>query len=203
MPTASTPKQATEQRQASLVAAALALAAQRSPADVTTADLAQAVGITQGAVFRHFESKAAIWLAVMDAVHDDLLARLRAAATAQPQPLAALQAVFMAHIGFVSERPGVPRLIFGELQRPGQTVAKQMVQTLIQQYGERLRRLLEAGKAQGELDAALDVPAAAVLFIGTVQGLVMQSLLAGDVARMRQDAPGVFAIYLRGIRRQP
>ena len=203
MPTPSTPKQATEQRQASLVAAALALAAQRSPADVTTADLAQAVGITQGAVFRHFESKAAIWLAVMDAVHDDLLARLRAAATAQPQPLAALQAVFMAHIGFVSERPGVPRLIFGELQRPGQTVAKQMVQTLIQQYGERLRRLLEAGKAQGELDAALDVPAAAVLFIGTVQGLVMQSLLAGDVARMRQDAPGVFAIYLRGIRRQP
>ena len=109
----------------------------------------------------------------------------------------------MPHIGFVSERPGVPRLIFGELQRPGQTVAKQMVQTLIQQYGERLRRLLEAGKAQGELDAALDVPAAAVLFIGTVQGLVMQSLLAGDVARMRQDAPGVFAIYLRGIRRQP
>jgi len=31
----------------------------------------------------------------------------------------------------------------------------------------------------------------------------MQSLLAGDVARMRQDAPGVLAIYLRGIRRQP
>ena len=77
MATQPTPKQATEQRQASLVAAALALAAQRSPADITTADLAQAVGITQGAVFRHFESKTSIWLAVMDAVHDDLLARHR------------------------------------------------------------------------------------------------------------------------------
>jgi hypothetical protein len=30
-------------------------------------------------------------------------------------------------------------------------------------------------------------------------GLVMQSLLAGDVARIRRDAPAVFAIYLRGI----
>jgi hypothetical protein len=27
----------------------------------------------------------------------------------------------------------------------------------------------------------------------------MQSLLAGDVSRIRRDAPGVFAIYRRGI----
>src|SRR3990167_4607587 len=74
-----TPKQSTELRQASLVAAALALAAVRSPAEVTTAALAQAVGITQGAVFRHFESKEAIWLAVIDFAHQDLLARLPAA----------------------------------------------------------------------------------------------------------------------------
>ena len=80
-------KQPTETRQAGLVEAALLLAAQRSPADITTADLARAVGITQGAVFRHIESKAAIWLAVLDAVHDDLLARLRAAADEQAEPL--------------------------------------------------------------------------------------------------------------------
>jgi len=51
------------------------------------------------------------------------------------------------------------------------------------------------------LHADLDPDAAATLFIGTIQGLVMQSLLAGDVARMRADAPGVFAIYRRGIGR--
>jgi len=38
------------------------------------------------------------------------------------------------------------------------------------------------------------------LFIGTIQGLVMQSLLAGDVTRIRRDAPRVFDIYRRGIR---
>ena len=105
----------------------------------------------------------------------------------------------MTHIDFVSEHPGVPRMLFGELQRPGETLPKRMVQTLIQHYGERLHRLLEAGKAQGELDAGLDVDAAAVLFIGTIQGLVMQSLLAGKVSGIRRNAPAVFAIYLRGI----
>jgi hypothetical protein len=31
----------------------------------------------------------------------------------------------------------------------------------------------------------------------------MQSLLAGDVGRIRRDAPRVFAIYRRGIEHRP
>ena len=42
--------------------------------------------------------------------------------------------------------------------------------------------------------------AAATLFIGTVQGLAMQSPLAGDGGRIHRDAPRVFAIYQRGVR---
>ena len=62
-----------------------------------------------------------------------------------------------------------------------------------------MRHLLERGKAIGELDANLDIEAASVSFIGSIQGLVMQSLIAGDAARIRRDASGVFAIYRRGI----
>ncbi|WP_430501952.1 TetR family transcriptional regulator C-terminal domain-containing protein, partial [Escherichia coli] len=89
----------------------------------------------------------------------------------------------MSHIEFVAEHPGVPRMMFGELQRAASPPAKRMVQTAIQRYGERLHRLIEKGKASGELSPSLDNEAAATLFIGTIQGLVMQSLLAGDVGR--------------------
>src|SRR3546814_1742983 len=83
----------------------------------------------------------------------------------------------MTHIDFVSDHPGVPRMLFGELQRPGETLPKRMAQTLIRHYGERLRGLLEAGKAQGELHADLDPDAAATLFkIGRAQS-ELQSLM--------------------------
>ena len=157
------------------------------------------MGLTQGALFRHFPTKDAILEAVMTWVAERLLSRVDRAAQNVTSPLAALEAVFMAHIDFVSEHPGVPRMLFGELQRPGETLPKRMVQTLIQRYGERLRHLLERGKAIGELDANLDIEAASVSFIGSIQGLVMQSLIAGDAARIRRDASGVFAIYRRGI----
>lgn len=188
-----------DERRTATVEAVVELAAEQNPSEITTTAIAERMGLTQGALFRHFPSKDAILQAVMTWIGERLLGRLDQAATGVPSPLAALQAIYTAHIDFVAEHPGVPRVIFGELQRPAETLPKRMVQTLVHSYGQRIRRLLEAGKAQGELAVDLDVDAAAVLFLGTIQGLVMQSLLAGDVARMRRDAPGVFAIYRRGI----
>lgn len=188
-----------DERRAVTVRAVVDLAAEQNPSDITTAAIAASMGLTQGALFRSFPTKDAVWRAVMEWVAERLLARIDRAADGFESPLAAMQAIFMSHVEFVVEHPGVPRMMFGELQRANATPAKQIVQTLIQRYGERLHRLIENGKANGELSATVDSKAAATLFIGTVQGLVMQSLLAGDVKRMRRDAPGVFAIYRRGI----
>ena len=85
------------------------------------------------------------------------------------------------------------------MQRSEQTLAKLAVHQLIQNYSERLWRLMERGKANQEFSPTLDSQAACMLFIGTIQGLVIQSLLAGDVSRMRTDALRVFAIYTQGI----
>ena len=192
-----------EERRAATVQAVVDLAAEQNPAEITTTAIADRMGLTQGALFRHFPTKDAILEATMTWVGERLLVSVDKAAEGAASPAAALKAIFMAHIDFVTKHPGVPRMLFGELQRSGETLAKRMVQTLIRQYEQRLRRLMEAGKAQGELDANLDVDAAAVLFIGTIQGLVMQSLLAGKVRCIRRDAPAAFAIYLRGITHTP
>lgn len=188
-----------EERREATVQAVVDLAAEQNPAEITTTAIADRMGLTQGALFRHFSNKDAILEATMTWVSERLLLRVDKAAEGAVSPAAALEAMFMAHIDFVAKHPGVPRMLFGELQRSGETLAKRMVQTLIRQYEQRLRRLMEAGKAQGELDADLNVDAAAVLFIGTIQGLVMQSLLAGKVSGIRRAAPGAFAIYRRGI----
>lgn len=191
-------KQPTEVRQASLIKAALQLAAQRSPADITTGDLARAVGITQGAVFRHFASKEALWLALLDWVTVTLMGRLQMV-TENQSALAALEAVFMAHVDFVAANPGVPRVIFQELQSPGDTALKVRVRALMQRYRQLLMQLLQDAQAQQALAPETDLQAAAVLFIGSVQGLVVQSLISGNVAGMVAQAPGVFAIYQRGL----
>jgi AcrR family transcriptional regulator len=188
-----------EERREVTVEAVIDLAAEQNPADITTGAIAKRMGVTQGALFRHFPSKDTILQAVMEWVSERLLARIDKATAAAASPLGALEAAFTAHIEFISEHPGVPRMLFGELQRAERTIAKRMAQTLIQRYGERLGRLIAEGKQRGELLATLDDKAAAALFIGTIQGLVMQSLIAGDVKRLRASAPGAFALYRRAV----
>jgi len=189
-----------EQRRAATIETVVELAASQNPGDITTTAIAGHMNLTQGALFRHFPTKEAIWKAVMEWVAERLLARIDGAAGDQDSPLAALRAIFMSHTEFVADHPGVPRMLFGELQRAESTPARRIARTLIRHYGERLQRLIEQGKACGELPDSLDNEAAITLFIGTIQGLVMQSLLAGDVQRIRREAAGVFAIYERGLR---
>ena len=192
-----------EERRSVTVETVLALAAEQNPSEITTAAISARMNLTQGALFRHFPSKEALWTAVMEWVAERLMQRIERAVTEAPGPLAALRSMFLAHAGFVVEHPGVPRMMFGELQRAEASAPKRMAQTLIRRYGERVRALLAAGQTAGEVAADIDLDAATTLFFGTIQGLVMQSLLAGEPERISREAPAVLALYLRGIRRHP
>ncbi|MDP1901035.1 MAG: TetR/AcrR family transcriptional regulator [Rubrivivax sp.] len=188
-----------EERRALTIETVVALAGQGSPGEITTTAIAEHMNLTQGALFRHFPTKDSIWEAVIGWVSDRLLARTDSAAKGVASPLAALEAVFLAHIEFVAKHPGVPRMMFGELQRAQPSPAKRMAQQLMRRYGERLQVLIEQGQTQGEIEAQVDAVAAATLFIGMVQGLVMQAMLGGKLEGVRTLAPGAFAIYRRGI----
>lgn len=187
------------ERRAVTIEAAVRLAGERNPSDVTTAAIAKRMGLTQPALFRHFPSKDAIWAGVMEWVAEQLLANVDRAAASAASPTAALEAVFMAHVELVARHPGVPRILFAELQRAEDTPAKRMVRTLMRKYGERIRALVELGRDRGEIAPDADAAAAAALFMGSIQGLVLSSLLSGAPSRLRADAPGAFAILRRGI----
>lgn len=196
----STKRKPGDQRRADAIETVVSLASEQNPEEITTTAIAERMGLSQGALFRHFPNKDAILKGVIEWVTERLMARVDKAIAEASTPFEALEAVFTTHIDFVASHPGAPRMLFGELQRAKVTPAKQMARTLIAGYGKRIGSIIELGKAQGDLASDLDSKAAATMFIGIIQGLVMQSLLSGDVGRIRRDAPRVFAIYQRGIR---
>lgn len=188
-----------EQRQAEMVRAVLRLAARQEPASITTTHIAQEVGLSQGAVFRHFPNKQAVWLAVAEWLDQTLLERIQNAIRQDANALENLSAIFHAHIGFVQENPGVPRFIFHELQQPSVSPVKQQVATMLKSYSAILIKQIKQAKAAGLTPPALDEQSAAMLFIGSLQGLVMQSMFAGRSV-LKQASPGVLELYFHAIR---
>ena len=54
-----------DERRAVTVESVVALAGSQNPSEITTAAIAKHMNLTQGALFRHFPNKEAIWQAVM------------------------------------------------------------------------------------------------------------------------------------------
>jgi TetR/AcrR family transcriptional regulator len=187
------------ERRSEAVEAALDLAAHSNPEDITTSAIAARMRLSQGALFRHFATKDAIWQGVMEWVSERLLSRIDRLAGAESDPLDALEAMFLGHVDFVAEHPGVPRMVMGQLQRAGDTPVKRMARTLMESYSTRLRRILSSARDEGVVRSDLDIDAASALFLGMIQGLVVQHLMHGESMRMRADAPAIFVIYRAGL----
>lgn len=192
-------RQSTESRQAEIIATVVALAAERNPADVTTTDIAKAMNVTQGALFRHFPSKEAIRLAVIEWIETQLMTKLGDAQASAPDVLSGLEAMFLAHVKFIRAFPGVPRLVFAELQQPDSSPVRQRVQKIMRRYRQMLAETLGKAKAAQLIRHDVDVQAAAALFLGAIQGLVMQSMLKGVPSDAEEPVLGVLHLYLAGL----
>ena len=193
--TSRTKNKTAEQRRLETVETLIDLAGEQNPNAITTQALADKMGLTQGAIFRHFPTKESIFSGVMGWVAERLMKHIHKAIKSEDSAIDKLQSMFLAHISFVSKHPGIPRILFGELQHDKNSVPKQMVKQLIAQYADLLQDIMRTGKERGELNPNLDIEAATLLFIGSIQGLVMQSMLAADRQDMLAQAEAVFNVY--------
>ena len=189
-----------DERREEIIRVTLELAAQQGVDDVTTQDMAQAMGLTQGAVFRHFPSKDAIWLAVMQWVRDRLMAVLSRAAAQGHDPLDALQRMFFAHIDFIAGHPAIPRVLMSEHLHGRSPALRRLVTEIMLGYEAKIAGLLADAQAQGLARADLDAHAAATLYIGMIQGLVLQTSILRSQRTLAAEAARTFPIFLQAIR---
>lgn len=198
----SKPKQrlSADERQEQIILAAIELAGTRGLQGVTTQAMADALGLTQGAIFRHFSSKDAVWIAAIEWLRASLTAVLAEAAQGAGNPLDALERVFHAHVAFVTRYPAIPRIVFSGGMLEENAELKNAVQAMVSGYKAWLMELIDNAKEAGLVRREIDDAAAATMFLGMIQGLVIQFIIIGRNGSMREEAGKVFPIYLAGIK---
>ena len=192
--------QSTEQRQSETIEAVVHLCAEQDPSSLTTARIAKKVGVSQGALFKHFPNKSSLWESVAGWVARQLTERVFSVADQHESADKALEAMFLAHIGFIARHPGIPRLMLGELQKPGNQPAKRIIRQTLALYRQKVVALLHLGIKQKCISPAIDTEAAAVLYIGAIQGLVVQAMVGGDITSIEESAPRIFRLFSASFR---
>ena len=95
-----------------LIEAALKVVEQDGEASVSLRDLAQSLGVSRAAPYRHFADRDALMAAVAAKGVEDLNARYAAALETAGDGRAKLSAAQAAFFGFAYEKPGLYRLMF-------------------------------------------------------------------------------------------
>jgi TetR/AcrR family transcriptional regulator len=184
-------------RKAQIVATILDLADRIGPDRVTTGAVAAEVGVTQAAIFRHFPTKAEMWVAVADHVAGLLTAAWDGALEASKLPVDRLKALVGAQLDQITANPAMPMLLFSrELNVENAALRDAFRDRLATLHGLLMREVL-----QGQQDKALrsDVAAVdvAVLLTSLVQGVAIRWSLGTRDFGLRDEGLRLLAVQLR------
>ncbi len=159
------------ERKAQIVDEAMRLAAELGPDRMTTQKLADAVGITQAAIFRHFPSKSEIWQAVADRIGSAMPAKL---VESDAPPLDRLRAIVERQFEFIVKTPSIPAILYSrELHAENETLRKQF-SALVTRRQALFAGLFKEANEAGDFSNDIAPEDAARLVLAFIQGMAMR-----------------------------
>lgn len=161
-------------RKAEIVATALRLADELGPDRLTTQAIADAVGLTQPAVFRHFPSKQALWLAVAGMIDDTMTEAWQEALAGGSAPLVRLGRLIRAQLRQIEVNSAIPAVLHSRELQTENAALRDCFRDLMMRFQGLLRAELAAARDLGAVRADLDPDDAAVVLISLVQGLAIR-----------------------------
>lgn len=101
-------------RQFELIEAAGKILSDSGVGGLTIKNLAREMGFAESAVYRHFESKEAIVIAMLNYLADNMDDRLTKAVSSDKNPVENLEAIFTSHLAFFSKHPYFVVAVFSD-----------------------------------------------------------------------------------------
>ena len=190
-------RKSSAERQQDIVQAVLSLIAESGVQGVTMARIAEQVGLTEAALYRHFKGKLAIVGATIDTAFDELLVTLESSGGGE-SILERLRDALTSHLNFIERHPGMARILFSDEVHFNSEELKQKLASRGDEVAQRIAGMFAQGKETGELDRDLDVQSAVVMYRGIVQAQVML-WTHGKLQRLSESQEGVWTLFRRAI----
>lgn len=189
---------ARDDRRAQIIEATLALLASTPLDSVSTRQIAKRLKVTQPALFRHFMSRDALILAVIDharASIEETLQKLLAESGPAPEVILRLGTALARQ---AEAKPGLPRLLFSEAGSAGSALRARLG-ALTEAPRTIFAALIRQGQQERTVRAGLDAERAGAALVALLQGATLQWQLQGRVTSLPDDVRALFTVALQGV----
>jgi TetR/AcrR family acrAB operon transcriptional repressor len=187
----------------SLLKASLTVFSQKGYASATLEDVARQAGVTRGAIYWHFGSKAELYGALVGEYSSRSGQIVQHAASEGGSLLDILRRVFVRLLEAVEDDPALRAVMEISLFKT------ERVPELAEIYNgqaagshvllEGIAQVMRQGVAAGDLRADLDPLDMARAFLGFQQGMIYLWVLAPETFSLKGSAPALAEIFFKGI----
>jgi AcrR family transcriptional regulator len=167
-------RQTAEERKAQIVAEVLRLADEIGPDRLSTTEVARAIGLSQPAIFRHFPTKGALWLAVAEDIADRLQSYWAEAEAGATGSHARLKALILAQLTAIAETPALPSILFSRELQVDNPALRDVFRELLGAFQSRLVAAIRELQAAAHLRRDVGPEDVAILLTSLVQGVAIR-----------------------------
>jgi len=165
-------RQKTDVRQRQIVSAARKLIVKYGSEHVTVRRVAKEIGVSEGAIYRHFKSKRDVLSLLIDDVENTLIGDIEDYYKPGTNVLDALEKVVLSDVSSVEQRKGVSFQVIAEIVSLGDKKLSNKAYDVINEYIKHIKSILSEGVKSGIVRQDIDLDAAASLLFSIIQGLI-------------------------------
>jgi TetR/AcrR family fatty acid metabolism transcriptional regulator len=166
-------------RQQEIVDASIGLIADLGIQQLTIKNIAGKLGITEPAIYRHFESKFDIIFALLDSFGEMSSDILQKTATQKLPPLAKLEAFILDRLTRMSGNPNLAKVMFSEeLFQSDERLAGKVME-IMHEHKDIIQTIIEEGRVDGSIRTDIDSNTLFRIIFGPVRLLIKQWTLSG------------------------
>ena len=166
-------RKSTEVRKEEIVRAALEIVEQCGLDKLNINDIAAKIELVPAAIYRHFTGREEIVAALIEYIDKRLRYNLSQVDIVTGTPIAKLKALFELQVSLLKEEAAIPRVLYFLLSSDRNLELKASMLSAVSFYVQQVKKMILQGQKKGEINADVDVTAAAMLFLGMVQPLAI------------------------------
>ncbi len=193
-------RKSSDERQQEIVQAVLDLIAAEGTQGLTMGRIAARIGISEAALYRHFRGKLDIMHATISSAFDRVAEELRREAGSEGRATERLHRVFIAHLRFIADHPGVARILFSDEVHFNAPELQRELNTRVGRLLRFIGGIIAAGVESDELSPEIDVETAAALYLGLIQTQLLLWSVGGKRKQLTSGAERLWELYERALK---
>jgi AcrR family transcriptional regulator len=159
------------ERQIQIVEKSMELIATKGIQGFTIKNLSKAIGISEPAIYRHFENKTAILLNILD-TFKDMGEIMNMIVESEDTAVEKIEFMFSKMLDIFSEQPAIVSVIFSEEIFKNEIVLKKSIISVHNMHQENVEKIIVRGQKMGNVRNDIDDHSLALIIMGSLRLLV-------------------------------